>query len=83
MEEQIGFGLIGCGTISGQHIAAIARTPGTRFAAVCSRSLDRARGVAHEYDVDCCTQLDHLLARDDVHVVSICTPSGLHAEHAI
>ncbi len=83
MEEQIGFGLIGCGTISGQHIAAIARTPGTRLAAVWSRTLDRARSVAREHDVDCCTQLDDLLGRDDVHAVSICTPSGLHPEHAV
>jgi predicted dehydrogenase len=83
VEGQIGFGLLGCGAISGQHIAAIARTAGTRLVAVWSRTLDRARSVAGEHHVDCFTHLDDLLDREDVHAVSICTPSGLHPEHAI
>jgi UDP-N-acetyl-2-amino-2-deoxyglucuronate dehydrogenase len=83
VQEEIGFGIVGCGTISAQHIGAIRRTAGARLVAVWSRRIERAQAVSRTDGVDFCADLGRLLARQDVHAVSICTPSGLHPGHAI
>ncbi len=76
------FGIVGCGVIAPMHADAIRQTEGAALVAVASRRAEQtqafaaARGIAWEPD------LPSLLRRRDVDVVSICTPSGLHAEMA-
>jgi UDP-N-acetyl-2-amino-2-deoxyglucuronate dehydrogenase len=79
----IRIGLVGCGAISTQHLEAIAAVDGLRLSAVASASTDRARAVAERWGVPWFTRLEDLLGRDDVDAVTICTPSGLHPEHAL
>ena len=79
----IRIGLLGCGAISTQHLEAISTIPGLALSAVASASEDRARAVAERWGVPWHTRLDDLLAREDVDAVTICTPSGLHATHAL
>jgi UDP-N-acetyl-2-amino-2-deoxyglucuronate dehydrogenase len=75
-----GFGIIGAGTIAAVHADAIGLLPDARLAAVtdvapgAAQAFADARGCAAEPSVD------DLLARDDVAVVCVCVPSGLHAE---
>ena len=75
-----GFGIVGAGVIAAMHADAIATLPGARLVAVtdvaagAAAAFAAARGCAAEPD------LDALLARDDVDVVCVCVPSGLHAE---
>jgi UDP-N-acetyl-2-amino-2-deoxyglucuronate dehydrogenase len=77
------FALIGCGAISTQHIEAIAAVEGSVLVAVESASTERARTAGERWGVPWTTDLDELLARDDVDAVAICTPSGSHAEIAL
>ncbi|MGH3187932.1 MAG: Gfo/Idh/MocA family protein [Streptosporangiaceae bacterium] len=81
----VGFGIVGTGVIAAIHADALALLSSTgRTSAglvavtdvVGSRGEEfaAARGCAAEPD------LDALLARPDVEVVSVCVPSGLHAE---
>jgi UDP-N-acetyl-2-amino-2-deoxyglucuronate dehydrogenase len=78
-----GFGIVGTGVIAAVHAEAIAALPGaalvavTDVAAPAAAAFAGARGCAAEPD------LDALLARPDVDVVSVCAPSGLHAEIGI
>jgi predicted dehydrogenase len=78
-----GIGIVGIGVIAATHAAAIAALPGARLVAVTDVVPERAiqfaggRGCAAE------PSLDALLARDDIDVISICVPSGLHAEVGI
>jgi UDP-N-acetyl-2-amino-2-deoxyglucuronate dehydrogenase len=78
-----GFGIVGTGMIAAVHAEAIAALPGaalvavTDVAAPAAAAFADARGCAAEPD------LDALLARPDVDVVSVCAPSGLHAEIGI
>ena len=78
-----GFGIVGTGVIAAIHADAIAMVPDARLAAVtdvavgAAAAFAAARGCAAEPD------LDALLARPDVDVVSVCVPSGLHAEIGI
>ncbi len=76
-------GLVGCGAISAQHLEAIAQIDDARLGGVMSASADRARAVGERWDVPWTTDLDELLARDEVDAVAILSPSGLHPSQAL
>ena len=78
MEKRIRFGLIGCGRISIQHLAAFDLVPQAKLVAVCDVLPERAEKIAKERGVDHTTDYRKILERDDVDVVSICTPNGTH-----
>jgi UDP-N-acetyl-2-amino-2-deoxyglucuronate dehydrogenase len=78
--SELGFGIIGCGNISTIHAQAIQAIPEASLRAFHSHSRPKAEKMARQYGVDFELSLDSLLARQDIQVVSICTPSGTHAE---
>jgi predicted dehydrogenase len=76
------FAIAGCGRISQRHAKQIARIGNVK--AVCDIIPERANILAAEYEATPYYSLDALLtAEKELDVVSICTPNGLHAEHAI
>jgi UDP-N-acetyl-2-amino-2-deoxyglucuronate dehydrogenase len=77
------FAIVGCGTIAPVHAEAIGHTNGAVLVAVTSRRPEQARAFAQGRGIEWALTLDDLLRRSDVDVVTICTPSGLHAEMAI
>jgi predicted dehydrogenase len=79
----IGFGIIGAGNIAQFHAQAVAGISGARVVGFVAQTLGRAQTLAQKYGADAFTDLDHLLARPDVHVINICTPSGTHADIGI
>jgi UDP-N-acetyl-2-amino-2-deoxyglucuronate dehydrogenase len=78
-----GFGIVGTGVIAATHAAAIAAVPGARLVAVTDVVPERAIEFAESRGCTAEPSLDALLARDDIDVVSVCVPSGLHAEVGI
>jgi len=78
-----GFGIVGAGVISAAHADAIASLPDARLIAVTDVEPERAKSLAARHGCAAEPDLDALLARDDIDVVSVCTPSGLHAETGI
>ncbi len=78
-----GFGIVGAGVISAIHARAIASLPGARLVAVTDVEPDRAKSLASAHDCAAEPDLDALLVRDDVDVVCVCVPSGLHADVGI
>lgn len=83
MKEAIGFGIIGCGAIGGAHAEAIRKAAGARLVAVADMSEQRARKMGEDYGVSYYSNYKDLLQRDDVDVVNICLPSGLHMDACI
>ena len=90
--KTIGIGVIGWGFMGKTHTHAIRSIPlfypGAPFRAelkcVCSRRLEMAKQAAEELGFESYTDdYRELLARDDVDVVSICTPNELHEDMAI
>lgn len=82
----LGFALVGCGRISKKHADLLAKNiDNANLVAVCDNQPDRARDVGERYSVPWFTDMDQMLTEleDQIDVVSILTPSGLHAEHAI
>jgi UDP-N-acetyl-2-amino-2-deoxyglucuronate dehydrogenase len=79
----IRFAIVGCGTIAPMHAEAIRRAEGGVLVAVASRRVEQAKAFAAARSIAWEPDLPSLLARRDVDAVSICTPSGLHAEIAV
>jgi len=82
-QKTYGFAVIGCGVISDTHIRAIQSLSNAYLVAVCDTVRERAESKAAQYGVEACTDYDALLQRDEVQVVNIVVPSGLHAELGI
>ncbi len=78
----VGFGVIGAGLVGPTHASAAARAPGGQLVAVCDLMAERAEAVAEQYGAIPLTEVDALLARDDIQIVSICLPTRLHLEVA-
>ena len=78
--RQHGIGIVGTGVIAVTHAAAIDPLPGARLVAATDVVPERAREFAAQHGCAAEPTLDALLARDDVDVVAVCVPSGLHAE---
>ena len=74
----IRFGLVGCGAIAPTHAEALARIDGACLAAVFDVVPERASGLADRFDVPTHDSLESLCGAVDA--VSVCVPSGLHAE---
>ncbi|MEQ1714826.1 MAG: Gfo/Idh/MocA family oxidoreductase [Hyphomicrobium sp.] len=79
------FALLGCGRIAKRHAELLSSgvIEGAQLVAVCDTDRKAADGFAATYGVPAYYDQQVLLARPDVDVVSILTPSGLHAEDAI
>jgi UDP-N-acetyl-2-amino-2-deoxyglucuronate dehydrogenase len=75
------FAIIGCGHIGRRHAAQIA-AHGV-LAAVCDTELSRAKELAGKYTANPYSSVNELFSAEKPDVVSVCTPNGLHAEHAI
>jgi UDP-N-acetyl-2-amino-2-deoxyglucuronate dehydrogenase len=81
----IRFGLLGCGRIAKRHSDLLGghHIEGASLAAVCDPIRTRADAIASKFGVPACYDIDDFLARKDIDVVSVLTPSGLHAGHVI
>jgi predicted dehydrogenase len=78
-----GFGIIGCGMVADVHAAAITGLEHGKLVAVSSRNSDNVRRLVDAYHVDSYSDYREMLKRDDLDVVCVCTPSGVHLEAAV
>ncbi|MBS1627072.1 MAG: Gfo/Idh/MocA family oxidoreductase [Bacteroidetes bacterium] len=80
--SKIKFAIIGCGRIAQRHAEHINKFG--ELIAVCDVVEEKANALAKKYNANYYLQVNDLLANEKtVDVVSICTPNGLHAQHAI
>ena len=77
------FGVIGAGFIGGVHGDAIRSMPNAELVACADPVEAAAKGFAERQGCEYHTDVDDLLRRDDIDVVSIATPSGMHMESAV
>jgi predicted dehydrogenase len=86
VREPIGAGVVGTGWVSGEHLRWYRADPRFRVAAICGRTVEKARQKADELgleDVRCYDDYAKMLADPEVQAVSICTPPHLHPEQTI
>ncbi|CAN5515661.1 1,5-anhydro-D-fructose reductase [soil metagenome] len=81
----LGWGVVGIGAISDLSIApAIGADAGSRLAAVCSRSSERAAAFARKHSAAASYgSVEELLDDSEVDIVYIASPNGLHAEQTM
>ena len=82
-EKPLRFGIIGCGRVAPRHAQSILQSPGAELVAVADIVESRARNFQREYGAEVYTDYHEMLKRDDLDVVNICTPSGLHVPMGI
>lgn len=78
------FGIIGCGSIGQRHAKHIVAHPGAALAGVYDIKAERTAALAGQYEGAKVYDTFEAMVQDpDVDIISICTPNGLHPEHAI
>ena len=78
MKQKVGFGIIGCGVISKFHIHAIEAIEEAELIGVYDPYAPARERAADEYKVQAFASQEELLGCDDIDVVCVLTPSGLH-----
>lgn len=82
LENKVKFAIIGCGRIAERHAEHI--TKYGKLVAVCDIVKDKADHFSEKFNTRSYTDIKELLLKEnEVEVVSICSPNGLHAEHSI
>lgn len=85
--SKLNFALLGCGRIAPKHVDALTSgaVEGARLAAVCDIQPERAEAIGKKHNIPWFKDRFEMMEKmgDQIDVVSILTPSGLHAQHTI
>jgi UDP-N-acetyl-2-amino-2-deoxyglucuronate dehydrogenase len=82
MAERLRFGIIGCGVIGPTHAEALTTVPEAHLVAVADVVPERAAQLAAKHGATPYSDARQMLEREQLDVVDVCTPSGMHGEHA-
>lgn len=84
LERKIRIGLIGCGRISANHFGSIGQYPqDLELSAVCDIDPSTLQTHSDQYKVPGYANLVDMLTNEQLDLVVLCTPSGLHPQQAI
>lgn len=81
--QPLNFAVIGAGNIGKIQAEAIQHIPDARVTVVCNRGERAGRALAEKVGATWVADFADAVTRDDVDVVTICTPSGTHMEIAV
>lgn len=81
--KKVNFGIIGCGLISGNHADAILKIKNASLRGCTDVNENALKAFSEKYGIKAYRTVDEMLNDDDIDVVSVCTPSGLHARFAV
>jgi predicted dehydrogenase len=76
--KKLNFAIVGCGNIAPFHAEGIKNTEGAALIAVCDTDKTKAEKMASEFGAEAYTDYAEMLRNDNVDIVNICLPSGLH-----
>jgi len=80
--SKIGFAVIGCGHIGKRHGEMILRNEESELVALCDIKDQSELGIEAFSSARFYGSVEDLLENEDVDVVCICTPNGLHSDQA-
>jgi len=75
--------LVGCGRIANNHVEAIKRVDGLELVAASDVDEARAKAFAEPLGIPWFTSYEQMLEKVECDVVTICTPSGMHAAQGV
>ena len=82
--RKIRLGLVGCGRISKNHFGSIEQhAANLELAAVCDVDSTVLKAHTEQYKVSGYASMVDMLVKEQLDLVALCTPSGLHPQQAI
>lgn len=83
-DRKIRIAVVGCGRISKNHFGSIDKhSEHMELVAVCDTDAAVLAEHAKRYAVSAYNDMESMLEREDLDLVALCTPSGIHPEQAI
>ncbi|MCE6964799.1 Gfo/Idh/MocA family oxidoreductase [Enterobacter sp. MW07] len=83
-EKKIRVAVVGCGRISKNHFGSIAQLSNEyELVAICDNDDKVLAAHKKEYKVPAYLSLDEMLQNEKIDLVTLCTPSGIHASQTI
>lgn len=84
MGRKIRIGIVGCGRISRNHFASIeSHQDSLELAAICDTDPAVLESHSQKYHVPAYRRMDEMLEKEQLDLVALCTPSGLHPDQTI
>jgi predicted dehydrogenase len=80
------FALVGCGSIARKHVEVITRfLPGAEIVGFCDVTYERAKAYSDKFGAPAFRDIRSMMTeiREDVDIVSVLTPSGIHCENVL
>ncbi|KXS37347.1 MAG: oxidoreductase domain-containing protein [Candidatus Frackibacter sp. T328-2] len=81
--SKLKFALVGCGRIAKKHTEVLTELDEVELVSVCDIKEERAKEYGEKLDIPYYTSYDEMLQNEEIDIVNILTPSGLHAKHTI
>lgn len=83
-KRRIRIAIVGCGRISKKHFGSIEKhLNDMELVSVCDINLPTLEEHKEKYQVNGYQHLEEMLQKEDLDLVSICTPSGIHPEQVV
>lgn len=79
------FAIVGCGRIAKRHCELLhaGNIANALLVSVCDINIEKAKKFGEEYNLPYYTDMDEMMRKESVDVVSVMTESGNHAKHVI
>ena len=82
--KKIKVGVVGCGRISQKHFQAIKKNSKfLNLVAACDTNVRVLNKLKRDYKIKVYSNFDNMINKEKLDLVSICTPSGYHAQQTI
>lgn len=83
-DRKIRIAIVGCGRISKNHFSSLEKhADDIELIAVCDTNSEILNRHAEQYSVTGYENLEEMLKYEEIDLVAICTPSGIHADQAV
>mgnify|MGYP000022805479 FL=1 len=81
----LNFALVGCGRIAKRHseLLGLNQIDGARLVSVCDIEYSKAKVIGERFNVPSYKDFDEMMENENIDVVAVLTPSGLHANHVV
>lgn len=79
------FALVGCGRIAKRHseLLGLNQIENASLVAVCDIVEEKAKALGEQFNIPYYTDMDEMMKKEDIDVVSVLSESGYHAKHVI
>lgn len=83
-DRKIRIAIVGCGRIAKNHFGSIEQhQQDFELVAVCDTDPTQSAPYTERYDVPAYVRMENMLQKNELDLVVLCTPSGLHPEQAV